>query len=337
MMSQAVVHQPRCAVCYPFGTTRRRSRVGAQPFVMAYGPMSVREMEAGPMGMGARTANERFRVGWHRQLGWSIGIAVALHAVAFAAARSVVLSYPIPDLDDALIETEGLLVLPFDDGTGSGQVMASPAASVGGALDASDEDADPAATLGSGGSAMDDDALLAALGERMRRRGGARVTRVVEPVVEPEPDRTVGQDESDASEADSDPEIEAGASTADLAELPEPDTLSLDRLSDLEPQLALVSASAWVLIRNQQEVEAYLRRGYRDGELDAAEVGSVSVTLWIDRMGSVEWAEISKSSGYPNLDEYALALFNEVADFRAAREQGVSVSRSVTFSLNFPW
>jgi TonB family protein len=51
----------------------------------------------------------------------------------------------------------------------------------------------------------------------------------------------------------------------------------------------------------------------------------------------VAWAEISKSSGREDLDELALALFNEVADFRPAREEGVSVSRSVTFALNFPW
>ena len=98
-----------------------------------------------------------------------------------------------------------------------------------------------------------------------------------------------------------------------------------------------MTASAWVLIRNQEEVEAYLRRTYREGRLDPAVRGTVSITLWIDQQGAVEWAEVSQSSGRTDLDEVALALFNEVADFRAARDRGQTVSRSVTFSLNFPW
>lgn len=98
-----------------------------------------------------------------------------------------------------------------------------------------------------------------------------------------------------------------------------------------------MTASAWVLIRNQMEVEAYLRRSYSEGRLDRTAEGSVSVTLWISREGRVEWAEISESSGRNDLDEFALGLFNEVADFRAARDRGETVSRSVTFSLNFPW
>jgi TonB family protein len=87
-------------------------------------------------------------------------------------------------------------------------------------------------------------------------------------------------------------------------------------------------------------VEAYLRRTYREGRLDPTVRGTVSITLWIDQQGAVEWAEVSQSSGRTDLDEVALALFNEVADFRAARDRGQTVSRSVTFStfsLNFPW
>ena len=65
--------------------------------------------------------------------------------------------------------------------------------------------------------------------------------------------------------------------------------------------------------------------------------GRVGVTLWIDKRGSVEWAESAESSGRPDLDELALAPFNEVVAFRPARDNGVSVSRSVVFSINFPW
>jgi TonB family protein len=133
------------------------------------------------------------------------------------------------------------------------------------------------------------------------------------------------------------PSIGGEARTIDLAELPEPDSLDLSRLAALRPELAFMTASAWVLIRNQAEVEAFLKRSYSSGRLAPDASGSVSVTLWIDRRGSVEWAEVSKSSGRNDLDEFTLALFNEVAAFRAAREQGVYVSRSVTFSVNYPW
>lgn len=299
--------------------------------------LSVREIETGPLDPGARTANERFRVRWRRQLTWSIGAAVAVHAAAFAGAGRLTLSFPVLKLD-TLVEVDGLQLLSFgDDATPAAMSLATP---VGGIVEATSEDASPASTLGAGGSSMDDDALRAALGDRLQRRGGTRLARAPQSEGAPETrEVVVHPDASPAGDGeDDDPAIGADdPTTAELSELPEPDSMSLDRLSGLEPELALMSASAWVLIRNQQEVEAYLRRGYRDGELDASEVGTVSVTLWIDRQGSVEWAEISKTSGYPKLDEYALALFNEVADFRAAREQGVSVSRSVTFSLNFPW
>ncbi len=300
--------------------------------------LSARETEAGPLELGARTANERFRVRWRRQLGGSIIVAVALHAAAFVGAGRLVLSLPVPQLD-ASIGDGGLQVLSFASQEGSSPVAVSVARPVGGIVETSSDDATPASTLGAGGSSMDDDALRAALGDRLRRRGGTRLAPVPEPIGSPEPAPTPSHDDVPAgAEGEDEPDIGANATmAAELSDLPEPDSLTFDRLSDIEPQLALMSASAWVLIRNQQEVEAYLRRGYSDGELDASEVGSVSVTLWIDRKGSVEWAEISKTSGHPKLDEYALALFNEVADFRAAREQGVSVSRSVTFSLNFPW
>jgi TonB family protein len=177
-----------------------------------------------------------------------------------------------------------------------------------------------------------------ALGERLRGRG-APLPSLAEPEIAEveEVEEEVVRAEVESSGDEGTPSIGGDARTTDLAELPEPDSLSFDRLSALRPELAFMTASAWVLIRNQAEIEAHLRRSYRSGRLDPAAAGSVSVTLWIDRRGSVEWAEVSESSGRQDLDEFTLALFNEVASFRAAREQGVYVSRSVTFSVNYPW
>ena len=57
----------------------------------------------------------------------------------------------------------------------------------------------------------------------------------------------------------------------------------------------------------------------------------------MDGSGGVEWAETSQSSGRQDLDEIALALFNEVVAFRSARDRGVPVPVSAIFSLDFPW
>lgn len=293
--------------------------------------------ETGPADVHHRSAAERFRARWESRLAWSTGIAVVIHVAAFAFSptwRASLLFIEEPD------EWEGteLLVLPFfgEAATPGDALRAAPApASI--VEDEEDEEDDPGNAEGSASTDSESDEVWRALGDRLQRGGGLLAT-VTLPESEPESVEDEADDDgAGASEEEEDPDIAGAAALADLATLPEPDSLSLDRLSALRPQLAFMSASAWVLIRNQQEVETFLRRGYLEGGLDPSASGSVSVTLWIDQRGSVEWAEISHSSGHRELDEFALALFNEVADFRAAREQGMYVSRSVTFSLNFPW
>jgi TonB family protein len=155
----------------------------------------------------------------------------------------------------------------------------------------------------------------------------------------------LSQTPSDAAGADSSGDSPRGIperdlSTADFpdfAELPGTDPMDLDRLTALRPELSLSMPSFWVLIRNPLEVEQFIQRSYRSGELGRGVDGAVSVALWIDENGSVEWAEISQSSGMPELDRVALALFSEIAEFRPARDEGVAVPRSVIFSVRFPW
>jgi len=271
---------------------------------------------------------------WDAQGAWSTVISVAIHSALF-------ISLPMMQLglgaDDGLEEEDPVIImLPAAEGEAlaAGELVPSEVASVLG-----DEDPQGTSLVGvevpvvsvDGGTGT----AWEALGDRLRR-GTMRVPALAVPEVVEDPDADVGVDDNLESGGD-DLEIGADATTAELAELPEPDSLRLDRLSALQPELAFMTASAWVLIRNQAEVEAYLRRSYRDGLLDETATGSVSVTLWIDRRGSVEWAEISKSSGRTDLDEFTLELFNEVAMFRAARERGLYTSRSVTFSVNYPW
>lgn len=290
-----------------------------------------------------RTANERFRDAWRKHLRRSTALAVSLHVALLALSFTWRVSYQRLDLLDS--DENRLLLLP-----GFGEVTEpSPTVAVGDSLpgEVTEVDADEAdSEAGIDQGPVVDATTLGdrweALGTRLRGRG-APLPSLAEPEIAPleedqeESDAVAETEEQRGSDDEGPPSIGGDARMADLAELPEPDSLSLDRLSALRPELAFMTASAWVLIRNQAEVEAFLRRSYSSGRLDREAVGSVSITLWIDRRGSVEWAEVSESSGRTDLDEFTLALFNEVASFRAAREQGVYVSRSVTFSVNYPW
>ena len=180
------------------------------------------------------------------------------------------------------------------------------------------------------------DADIAAFRQRLMG-GRAPVPTIVDQLGLADTPSDVGS----GSTGDSDRGIpERDLSTADFpdfAELPGTNPMDLDRLTALRPELALSMPSFWVLIRNPLEVEQFIQRSYRSGDLSRGADGSVSIALWIDESGSVEWAEISQSSGRPELDRVALALFSEVAEFRAARDEGVPVPRSVIFSVRFPW
>lgn len=282
------------------------------------------------------SANERFRDAWSAHLRRCTVLAIAAHVALLAISFSWQIAYqPLEPLDS---DENRLLLLP-----GFGETLASGSAvalldSIPG--EPTEVEAESEAGLSDGPvvDATDFGDRWEALGERLRGRG-APLPTLAEPEIAPpeEVEEVVEAEPSESDDQEGAPSIGGDARTIDLAELPEPDSLNLDRLSALRPELAFMTASAWVLIRNQGEVEAFLRRSYSNGRLDPGATGSVSVTLWIDRRGSVEWAEVSESSGRDDLDEFTLALFNEVAAFRAAREQGVYVSRSVTFSVNYPW
>ena len=282
------------------------------------------------------SANERFRQGWQRYLRRATAFAVVAHVGLLALSFTWQVAYqPLEPL--ALDESQLLLLPGFGEAPEPGTAL-MVADSLPGEPTEVEAESEAGLVEGPEVDATRFGDRWEALGARLRGRG-APLPTLAEPTIaaEEEPVEVVEDSEDDSSAEEGAPSIGGDARTTELAELPEPDSLSLDRLSALRPELAFMTASAWVLIRNQPEVEAFLRRSYRNGRLDPEAAGSVSVTLWIDRRGSVEWAEVSESSGRPDLDEFTLALFNEVASFRAAREQGVYVSRSVTFSVNYPW
>lgn len=310
-------------------------------------------------------ANARFKARWNARVAWSMMAAFAAHAALFIFGPSwEAVSFPSTHL--SLESGRGFGLPPFADPSSLSGVRLAAVSGLG-----EPGPSDLQASLQEWGVLADAGVVERSDTPRERPAGGADPSPSVaepdpepdvqaEPQPEAEPKPEVEEEIDPEAEPDPEPEAEAEAdreatnpgavasdgrlpaisvevSTPDPPSSPELSSLDLDRLAALRPRLALLTPEVWVLVRNPTEVEAFLKRSYRRGTLDPAATGSVSVTLWIDERGSVEFAEISKSSGRLDLDEFALALFNEVVVFRAAREQGISVSRSVTFSVAFPW
>lgn len=277
-----------------------------------------------------KSANERLKDLWENRMAWSTVAAVAFHAMLFGWAGFQIVRPPI--IEPAPSSGQ-LVILPasFAQGTGL-EGMATPLALPVEAAAESDPPTnggfEGTEVGGSGdGEVMD---LWAAAAERLGYSGLYRA-EVVEADEEPAPEGSE-QDSLSVGGIDSQ-DLLAELAYGDSLDL----ALDLDRLTEIRPELAVLIPSMWILLRNPTEVEMFLRRSYGRWALDRSQPGSVTVTVWIDTRGSVEWAEVSRSSGRNELDEAALALFNEVVTFRPARHEGVSVSGSATFALLFPW
>ncbi len=289
--------------------------------------------------MFAPTANDRFKAQWDDRLAWSIVVAVFVHLAGFAFFPGWRLRDLSPEPIFGARGTEWILLQPPGPTVGPEAIAFAAVSGAGedsaAAADAEEEedgeDFDPAAFTdaaggGGGGSFL----------ERLRGRAAPRPA-VVEPELEFSEPGPSAAPEGEAAPGDGALSIGGSASTASLESLPDPDELDLDRLAVLEPELSLTSLSAWVLVRNPDEVMEFMRRSAAQEGLVEEDFMTVRVTLWIDRTGSVEWSEIMESSGDRRVDEIALELVNEVISFRPAREQGVAVARSAVFSIPFPW
>lgn len=275
------------------------------------------------------TANAVFRAQWGNTMAWSTMLAVAVHAVVFVFWPSWDVSNSLLDPDLELQGTAWMVLYapPLSGGGGGGVAVASLAL-----LAESDslpiEEADSRAIVG--GSELAQARGSAGLRERLAGRDSPAPTLVqFSPATGPP---GVSDDPGDTREEM--PTVEE-ASAEDLALMIEASPMDLSRLSGVRPQIVLPGTSAWILIRNPSEVDRFMNGVAYSADSEAE--GLVDVAVWIDEWGSVEWAEISRSSGHQEMDEIALALFNEVASFRPARDQGVRVSMSVIFSVPFPW
>lgn len=277
------------------------------------------------------SANDRFKDLWETRIAWSTVYAVVVHAAVIGLAG---FQFVAPIFESSPSQGQ-MVVLPPSFATGSG--LAGTATPV--ALPEEDSPEVEAADGGDDGQeeggAGDGDETLdrwAAAADRLGYGGFFRA-EVVE--LEEDPGEEEGEPEGDSIEIQ---QLDSADVLADLAFGDSLDVeLNLERLTEIRPELAVMIPSMWILLRNPTEVETFLRRSYGRWELDRDEPASVTVTVWIDPRGSVEWAEVSRSSGQRNLDEAALELFNEVVAFRPARHEGVSISGSATFALLFPW
>jgi len=278
-----------------------------------------------------RSANQRLKDRWENHVAWSTMGAAFLHAavIGFVGFRVVA-----PLMEESSAAAGQMILLPPSFGEGAGL----DGAAVPVALPEEDSPEVEAAEGGLDGSERggsgDGDEMLdmwAAAAERLGRTGFMRA----EVVEQDDPGEEDGDAQGDSIS------IQDLDSADLLADLVHGDSLAveldLDRLTSIRPELAVMIPSMWILLRNPTDVENFLRRSYGRWTLDRDEPGSVTVTVWIDTRGSVEWAEVSRSSGRQELDEAALALFNEVVAFRPARHEGVSISGSATFALLFPW
>ena len=297
--------------------------------------MSTRSRELIPDEPRRKTANEEWKARWDDLLAGSIMFAVAAHAAAFAFWPSWDTLDLSLDSDLELLEGE-MAWISFYTTPSSGGGGGVAAASL--ALIEEPDSLPPGAEAETtfGGSARTGVAFSEGLYGRLLGRGGP-VPTIVEPGPASAP-LDLGDGSADTPGEDGGREVRViveDPAITDLALRLETSTLDLERLTGVRPELALPGTTMWLLIRNPAEVQQFMRASALRGAAEAE--GQVGVTVWIDERGSVEWSEITRSSGRQEVDEIALSLFNDVVSFRPAQDRGVRVSMSVIFSVAFPW
>ncbi|HWV56823.1 MAG TPA: energy transducer TonB [Longimicrobiales bacterium] len=278
------------------------------------------------------SANDRFKARWNTYVSRATVAAVAIHAALLAFGPSwKVNPLPIGTPADVIYLARAGWNLPSEPDIGAGPL--NPVANY---VPSENEDVDDGqlaigAVGGGEGDATDVTEML-----RQRLLGGPPLPTVTEPLPEPEPEDALEASMFDGEDGQP-TTIDNEPTTTDFENLLEFSPLDLDRLSALQPEIALGGYSAWPLVRNPSEVMRFMTSTYAQRRVAPGATGTVSVTVWIDEHGSVGWAEISESSGREDMDELALMLFNEIVAFRPAQRGGVNVPISVTFWVSLPW
>lgn len=298
------------------------------------------------------TANERFRAGDRGRLRRCIALSVAVHA-------AVVVAWPqLPSsslLSGGPAGTSPLELVALE-AEPPGQRLVSVAPSP---EDEAREAESPAGAADEDGSGADDDRTFreAAIGgdgsadalERIAAVRAGVIDGRPRPAADGAPPASVGTaapapDVPDAGgrdaglDADATPDgedVRIPSASSDLDErLSDQDMMRLERLSSLRPGLSLGSMSKWLVVKNPRAVRDFMRRRFPASSEDRTR-GALSVSLWVDERGSVEWVEINRSSGRPELDETALELFEQVIAFAPARQQRRTTPTAAIFWLSW--
>ena len=298
----------------------------------------------------ATSANDRMKERWNRRLGWSLAWAVLLHAALFllAPAWSIL---ERPELDPPGELTSGAIavtrLLPAGGVPGRiarGTPVAEPSDTA--AEEAGSESASAREDgTGSAGARSGDDLTQDEFWDRLDGADGPALAlteppdepaAAPEPTPDPEPrdGESVGPRDGGTGEGLS---IGGRAATVEVGAEGEGDSLGLGRLRSLEAEVVAGLGSAEILLRNPSEVSRFTRSAARRRPAVANTEAFVGVAVWVDRNGSVEWAEVSESTGHEVLDEVALTLFRDIVAFQPALEDGERVPKSMLFYILFPW
>lgn len=306
--------------------------------------MRLPTVDRSPSRRGRGTANERFRAGDRGRLHRCLTLSAAAHLL-------LVLAWPeltLPSLEagrPAGAAPLELVALGPAAPPGAG-LVAVPLTTEEEPEDASRPEAadgqeregpgDGAARGGRGGSDRRAEALgrLAAVTPGLLARRPDRPTGPMPERREPIPEAPVAGERPDAGEREGDAARIPGASSDVHGRLSEEELLRLERVSSVRPGLAFGSATDWLVVQNPRAVSEFMRRRF-PGASETGARGSLSVSLWVDERGSVEWAEIHRSSGRADVDESALELFEEVIAFAPAREMRRAVPTAAIFWLTW--
>lgn len=300
-----------------------------------------------------RSANDRMKERWGSRVAWSLILAVLLHAGAFALWPE----WSLTDEDlDRLVEpaaTDWLAAADVAPAGGDAGPAGAPGLLISERPDSAEEEAgEPAAAddgdgaepagAGRGGASADGAASLRErLGEAGRAELAASARAQTPPRAAADPERESTEREPmdrDSAESSGSSGIPGGrATTAGAPDSGREGSSALERLRALEPEVTTGLGSSEVLLRNPGDVVRFKERAARRHPAVEDTEGWVGVAVWIDEAGSVEWAEISESSGSEVLDEVTLTLFRDVVEFRPALEEGDRVGKSMIFFLLFPW
>ena len=292
----------------------------------------VRDPELSSVSRSDDLANEQ----WNTRMAWSVMAAFSLHATALVPWPGMVGSMTMPG--PALASAQPLWISPYDPppigaAAGVGEGKADAVSS-----DVGSDEVDRLAGSPDGQGASSDPILdrLAAESAYMPTISGSEFAGVAIGVGRPGVGRgsaTPSADRDSTTVVVGGPGGDPSATGYDTLLGLSP--LDLENLSAIQPDVVLEAATNWVLVRNPGAVQDFMIRHDSSPGQDLLDSPSVSVALWINTSGAVEWAEVITSSGQSDLDEIALDLFNDVVSFRPARLHGVPMPMSAIFTVSF--